>query len=130
MENENIGDLNNTFNRVIQGAQNMGNFKVTPGKKVYELRPDIDWDKGKAINLLIEKYGRRNGRKNSLLPVYLGDDMTDEDGFEAIKRHGNGISVHIGNNLRRTNANYFLKSPDEVIDFLEKLLGGLRRGFK
>lgn len=122
-------DMQRAFNQVVNDVRNEGKFKVTPGKKVFELRPDIDWDKGKAISLLLQKFadGRRNG---DLVPIYFGDDLTDEDGFEAIGQQGNGVTVHIGNNLRRTNASYYLKSPDEVIEFLKLFLNSLKRGFE
>ena len=121
--------MQRAFNRVVNDVRNEGKFKVTLGKKVLELRPDVDWDKGKAISLLLQKFadGRRDG---DLVPIYLGDDLTDEDGFEAIDDHENGISIYIGNNLRRTNASYYLKSPDEVIEFLKIFLNSLKRGFE
>ena len=60
----------------------------------------------------------------------MGDDTTDEDGFNFIGERGGGISIHIGNNLRKTSASYFLKSPDEVSEFLRLLLEYSKRGFK
>ena len=73
----------------------MGKIRITSGKKVYEIRPAVAWDKGKAIKMLMKKYGRR-GRKSGLLPIYIGDDLTDEDGFKVIENYGSGISVFVG----------------------------------
>jgi trehalose 6-phosphate phosphatase len=120
--------MKHIFQRVIDDARAVKNFRVMPGKKVYELRPAVEWDKGKAINLLIKKYVK-NGRDN-ILPIYLGDDVTDEDGFRAIGNYGMGISIYVGNDFGKTAANYHLKSPAEVIKFLEMLLDYSERGFK
>ena len=43
------------------------------------------------------------------MPIYLGDDLTDEDGFKVIGKYGNGIAVHIGNNLREDYRELFSK---------------------
>jgi trehalose 6-phosphate phosphatase len=117
--------------RLVQGAikrpKLLGLFKMTSGKKVYEVRPSVKWDKGKAIRLLMERYGQ--GKRNSgLLPMYLGDDLTDEDGFQVIEKYGNGITVHVGEPNSNSMARYFLKSPDEVQKFLVKLLEYSQRG--
>lgn len=45
-----------------------------------EIRPTIKWDKGKALEFLLEALGFANS--NDVLPVYIGDDRTDEDAFK------------------------------------------------
>jgi trehalose 6-phosphate phosphatase len=102
----------------IKAAENM---QITTGKKVFELRPAVTWDKGNAIDLLIEKYGKCS-EKNDLLPMYLGDDLTDEDGFRVIESYGGGLSVFVGEENRQSTARYYLESPSEVETFLGKLL--------
>ncbi len=114
------GDLKSELDRVLIGPQATGAVRVTQGKKVYEIRPAVDWDKGKAIKLLMRKYGK-GGRESGLLPIYMGDDLTDEEGFRTIERYGNGISVFIGD-TGASSARYFLKSPAEVTEFLRMLL--------
>jgi len=86
------------------------------GKKVYELLPDIDWDKGKAVLWLLETLGLE-GRH--LLPIYIGDDRTDEDAFRALKSRGVGILV--SEYPQVTAANYSLDDPEEVERFLQKI---------
>ncbi|MFH1382097.1 MAG: trehalose-phosphatase [Chloroflexota bacterium] len=122
-------EVKDTFNRVVGGAEAIGQVRVTTGKKVYEVRPAADWDKGKAIKLLMRKYGK-GGRESGLLPVYLGDDLTDEDGFKVIGKYGNGISILVSEVERETAACYFLKSPAEVGRFLNLLLEQAKRGLR
>jgi trehalose 6-phosphate phosphatase len=98
-----------------------GLLKLSHGKKVLELKPAVSWDKGKAIRLLMKRYGR-GGRSSGLLPIYLGDDLTDEDGFKMIDKYGLGISIHVGEEPRASLARYFLKSTEEVSFFLTRLL--------
>lgn len=86
------------------------------GKCVIELRPAHDWHKGKALLWLLE---RLDGRV-PLLPIYVGDDVTDEDGFRALAARGIGIIV--SDDARDTAARYRLRDPREVHVFLEQLL--------
>jgi alpha,alpha-trehalase len=90
------------------------------GKKVYELLPDIDWDKGKAVLWLLENLGLERAK---VLPIYIGDDRTDEDAFRALGQRGAGILV--SDQPRPTSANYSLKDPSEVERFLRKLVATL-----
>ncbi len=86
------------------------------GKKVYELVPAIDWDKGKAVVWLLETFGSAGG---TLHPIYIGDDTTDEDAFRALKQMGVGILV--SEESQPTAASYSLKDPAEVERFLRAL---------
>jgi trehalose 6-phosphate phosphatase len=113
--------------RAISGPASHGMFKMTSGKKVCEVRPKVNWDKGKAIRLLMKKYGR-GGWNSGLLPFYMGDDLTDEDGFRVIEKYGNGVTIHVGEQYPGSVARYFLKSPDEVRYFLGMLLDFKKRG--
>lgn len=120
VEEDKSDEVRNVFERVIATARSLGKVIITTGKKVYEVRPPVDWDKGKAISLLIEKYGKPKV-KSELLPIFLGDDSTDEDGFRVIEKHG-GISVFVGEQTNDSTAHYYLKSPAEVEQFLERLV--------
>jgi trehalose 6-phosphate phosphatase len=60
------------------------------GKKVYEVQPRIDWNKGRAVLWLIERLGLD---RENVLPVYVGDDITDETAFRALAGRGLGIVV-------------------------------------
>lgn len=55
-------------------------LRLTHGRKVLEIRPTIKWDKGNALEFLLESLGYADS--NELLPIYIGDDTTDEDAFK------------------------------------------------
>jgi alpha,alpha-trehalase len=101
---------------VEQLANTTDGLVMTSGKDVRELRPDNVWNKGTAIAYLIEtRYPHRR-------PLFIGDDVTDEDGFTAV-RDLDGISVIVGLACaRETAAEFELQGPSEVIDFLRSLL--------
>jgi trehalose-phosphatase len=93
------------------------------GKKIFELQPDIDWHKGKALFALL---GALNLTGNDVLPFYIGDDVTDEDAFRALK--GRGIAIVVRDEPYETAASYSLKNPEEVRRFLLKLAALCERG--
>ena len=118
---EKTKEVKSIFDRIVSGAQALGKIRITTGKKVFEVRPGVDWDKGKALKLLMKKYGK-GGRNSRLVPIYLGDDRTDEDAFGVVDKYESGISVFVGEPTQETSARYFLRSPAEVADFLKILL--------
>jgi trehalose 6-phosphate phosphatase len=96
-------------------------LRVTTGREVIELRPNIDWDKGKTLRWLLD-YIRDNERAGPLLPIYLGDDITDEDAFDAVDDDGIAILVrHSDDGDRATAARYALDDPEQVREFTERL---------
>ncbi|GAI02820.1 unnamed protein product, partial [marine sediment metagenome] len=86
------------------------------GKKVFELRPDIDWDKGKALLWLL---GALELDGPEIIPLYIGDDTTDEDAFAAISDRGVGILVTDA--PHPTAAGYSVQNTGEVGEFLKLL---------
>lgn len=93
-------------------------LRQTAGKAVFELRPAIDWDKGRAVLWLLEALGLKRS-----VPIHVGDDVTDEAAFEAIAGFGMGIVVTEED--RPTSAQFTLRNPDEVKIFLGSLLAYL-----
>src|SRR6266516_2470120 len=96
-------------------------LKVTPGKMVFEIQPKLDWDKGKAVLYLLKALDLD---RDDVVPVYLGDDITDEDAFRALA--GRGIDIFVGSagdpeTAGRTTADYVLNSIGEVEEFLNRL---------
>ncbi|MGA1796362.1 MAG: trehalose-phosphatase, partial [bacterium] len=92
-------------------------LKKSPGKKVFELRPNMDWDKGKALLYLMDKLHINSSR---IVPLYIGDDTTDEDAFRAIADLG--IGIRVGEENSPTYAGYVMHDTSEVAAFLEMLL--------
>jgi trehalose 6-phosphate phosphatase len=103
-------------------AEHPDELKVTPGKMVYEVQPKIDWDKGKAVLYLL---GALDLEREDVVPIYLGDDITDEDAFEALEGRGIGIFVSRADDPevsgRTTSADYVLHTTQEVERFLDTL---------
>ncbi|MDT8442939.1 MAG: trehalose-phosphatase [Desulfuromonadales bacterium] len=91
-------------------------LKKTGGKMIFELRPDIDWDKGKALSWLLQKLELN---RNDILPLYIGDDLTDEDALREIEDRGIGILVR--DEERETHGRYVLEDTCEVRLFLQTL---------
>ena len=89
-------------------------LRKTHGKKVFEIRPRLDWHKGKAVEWILRTLGPGHA------PVYLGDDTTDEDGFRAVGAAGAGILV--ADRPRATAAGYRLEDHVEVGRFLRRLV--------
>ncbi len=93
-------------------------LRVTSGRKVIELRPNVDWHKGKALDWIIEQIGEPGLR----IPIYMGDDTTDEDAFDALRQKGIGIAVRqADSDDRRSSARYSLADPHAVREFLDTL---------
>ncbi|RMH08207.1 MAG: trehalose-phosphatase [Nitrospirae bacterium] len=88
------------------------------GLCVYELRPRVAWDKGAALWWILQALSGQRQREE-VLPLYLGDDLTDEAALRVVQERGLGIVVNEGD--RPTYAQYRLASPDEVKLFLDRL---------
>jgi trehalose 6-phosphate phosphatase len=92
-----------------------GAFVVTEGKKVLEIRPALDWDKGVGIRKIM----RWLPREPEALGIFIGDDRTDEDAFRALG--GDSITIHVGSR-RDTWARYRLAGVEQVWTFLSNCL--------
>jgi trehalose 6-phosphate phosphatase len=95
-------------------------LKLTQGRMVFEVRPSIEWDKGKALEFLLESLGLADCA--DVLPVYIGDDRTDEDAFKALRRRGQGVGILVSKYPKETSASYSLQEPAEVMEFLLRLV--------
>jgi len=107
------------FHQVTSPWLGDGKIRVTSGKKVWEVRPPIDWHKGKAVETIMKEVKVvRKGEEG--LTIYLGDDRTDEDAFRIIHRP-HGWSILVGPENTTSNADYSLNSTAEVMTFLSRL---------
>ena len=108
------------FTRITSPSLDAGRIRVTSGKKVWEVRPPIDWHKGKAVEAIVQEIKALLNLERPLT-IYLGDDTTDEDAFRVIHRP-EGWSIFVGEENPSSNADYFLNSTSEVTDFLNQLI--------
>ncbi|GFG97576.1 trehalose-phosphatase [Mycobacterium timonense] len=107
----------------VRAAGRRDALRVTTGREVIELRPDLDWDKGKTLRWVIDHLPEAGS--GSLTPVYLGDDITDEDAFDAV-RDGDvpGVPIlvrHSDDGDRATAALFALDSPARAAEFTARL---------
>ena len=114
-------DVEQVERAVATVAADTPDLRRTAGKKVFELRPRIDWDKGRAVLWLLGALELEGGE---VLPFYLGDDDTDEDAFAALADRG--IGVLVADLPQPSAATYHLANPDEVARFLGDLAAMLQ----
>lgn len=112
---EQAGGLERAVEAAVAPLVESGQLRITRGKMVREIRPNLPWHKGRAIAWLHSRY------PEAPLPVYFGDDVTDEDGFIAAQELG-GLAVFVGPPRDGTNALHQLDSPQEVAQTLQLLL--------
>jgi len=93
-------------------------IKLGIGAMVLELRPPIGCDKGTIVSSLLQSEAPCGG--GSVFAIYLGDDVTDEDAFKAMRGKGWGILVGAP---RISYAEYYLNDPGEVRALLHFLVG-------
>ncbi|PSP90305.1 trehalose-phosphatase [Halobacteriales archaeon QS_4_69_34] len=95
-------------------------LRVSEGKRIVEVGPAVPWDKGRTMGLLADDHP-------AWLPMYVGDDTTDETAFRVLSdeggRHGNGrgIGIHVGPGAD-TAAAYRVADPAGVERLLEWLV--------
>jgi alpha,alpha-trehalase len=111
-------------NKVNDVLQRHSGLRKGHGKKVFELQPDVEWNKGLAVLWLMERLGLHN---EAVRPIYIGDDVTDEDAFFVLQKWGAGIVVHDGEE-RYSYARYGLVDPEEVLTFLQNLSAAISGG--
>lgn len=100
--------------REVERAQALfPRLKRASGKCVFEFKPLIDWDKGKAVRWIMDRLPIKEG---GAFPIVIGDDATDEDAFREVK--SSGISVFVMGEKKETHADFTLQSIAEVAEFL------------
>ncbi len=110
--------LKTAFHETIILPLVSGKITVKAGKKVLEVRPILKWDKGKAVLWLLAR--QKVFMKNrEVLPLYIGDDSTDEDAFKVLEDVG--ITIFVGR-PGSSCAHYYLRNPGEVSELLDRIL--------
>lgn len=101
--------------REIAGEEEQ--LRVTGGRKVAELRPDIEWDKGRALRWLWQHVDGAD-----VMPIYAGDDLTDQDALDAVHDVGIGIAVRNPEDGDRYSAAHAaVESPQQLRELLDKV---------
>ncbi|ADU00963.1 MULTISPECIES: trehalose-phosphatase [Mycolicibacterium] len=110
-----------SVDEVVTAVRNIAQcngLRADGGRRVVELKPDTGWHKGRAVEWILD----RIDGDELLLPVYIGDDLTDEDGFDAVRLRGIGVAVRSAESGdRRSAARFALDSPAAVCAFLARL---------
>ena len=107
-------EIKEVVEATVQGNDKL---RILHGKKVFEIMPAIEWDKGKAVRWIMNVLGL-SWETTSV--IYVGDDTTDEDVFRILRTRGTGILVTNENNP--SFADFSVKSPEKVKELLDKIL--------
>jgi alpha,alpha-trehalase len=118
---EDAGKIESIVDRVLAGHRGL---RKGHGKKVFRIQPGIEWDKGHAVLWLLEQLSLN---RPDVVPVYVGDDITDEDAFRALAGRGVCLVVRDPDD-RPTAADYALADPDDVKRFLQFLTAAVSEG--
>lgn len=113
---EQVGEL---YRIVSTAVARYPMLKLSTGKKVLEIKPDIMWNKGKAMKWVLEALGMLH--RDDVCTIYIGDDVTDEDAFEVFAEEKEdifGLGIVVTDENKITGAEYSLRNPTEVADFL------------
>lgn len=105
---------------VLEALKGYPLLQLTHGRKVLEVRPMIKWNKGKAVEFLLESLELNN--RADVLPIYIGDDRTDEDAFEVFREGILGHGILVSSIPKETKAKFSLRDPSEVQRFLKSLV--------
>jgi trehalose-phosphatase len=91
-----------------------GALRTLPGKESFEIQPSIEWDKGRATEVLLDRW------ETGAASLFLGDDRIDEPAFTALRVRG-GLACRVGAHTDATEAEWTLASPEEVRQTLDLL---------
>jgi alpha,alpha-trehalase len=113
-KDKNFPKIEETVRDAVKGREKI---KLMSGKKVFEILPDIHWNKGEAIRWIIKAL--KLSWENASV-IYIGDDTTDEDAFRMLRTRGTGILV--SEKVRESTADFYVKSTEEVKRLFEKII--------
>lgn len=103
--------------RVADIARERG-VSFAPGKCVVNIVPDASVTKGDAVLEIVHECG---GEAADASILFVGDDVTDEDGFRALRVFPHATTVRVGAATGTSDARLSLRDPGEVHDLLALL---------
>ena len=109
--------LKEQFKKITKPYLLKKEIRVGAGKKVFEVKPPTEWDKGKAVLWILKKQQITLGNAK-IVPLSIGDDATDEDVFLALR--DKGVTIYVGE-PGQSYAQYYLRDTDEVTQFLKEI---------
>lgn len=110
-----VPELREAVHRIVQPEIVAGRFVLRTGKAVWEVRPAVDWHKGRAVRWLLDRFAPDS---TSTLVSCIGDDETDEDAFTSLPGQ---VTVCVSSN-HATAAAYTATAPEEVAGLLTDML--------
>ncbi|MBI4250021.1 trehalose-phosphatase [Candidatus Uhrbacteria bacterium] len=90
-------------------------LKIGKGKKVFELLPNIAWNKGFFVRMMVKTELKNMAQKDI---IYIGDDQTDEDVFRILPK---ALTIRVGKN-KKSAARYYVRSLQSVYQILTMLV--------
>ncbi|MFH1440749.1 MAG: trehalose-phosphatase [Candidatus Omnitrophota bacterium] len=111
-----IDIVKQTIYKIASGCLAKKIIRINEGKKVIEIKPNVDLDKGKAVLWLLPRLTGFSEKNNFI--IYIGDDTTDEDAFKVLK--GKGLTIFVGA-PKKSYAGYYFKNTRETTKFLQQL---------
>jgi trehalose-phosphatase len=114
VEDRYLAKIEELVKNIVAGEPSL---RLMRGKKVFEIMPAIDWNKGKAVRWIMQALGI-GFHRNTV--VYIGDDTTDEDAFRTLRTRGVGVLV--AEKSRPSTADFRVTSPEEVRNLFKKII--------
>ena len=117
VNNQYVPFVMRTLQKITMPYIHKRKIAVNFGKKGFEIKPLVEWNKGNAVLWLLNRQKSAFSDKH-ILPVYIGDDVTDEDAFKALKN--DGLTIFVGRH-KKSHAKYYLRHTKKVLKFLKIL---------
>lgn len=85
-------ELKNIIRKLLADVDKQ--LQMFDGKKCFEVRPRLDWHKGQAVNELLKVMFPNEQERQQVVPIYVGDDTTDEDAFHFLRYQYEKVHSH------------------------------------
>ncbi len=106
------------FRETVRPFRTENKIKTKAGKMVLEVLPPIEWHKGAILEWILAKKNSAFAGED-ITAMYIGDDVTDEDAFRAIKNKGPAIFV---GRPRKSYAQFYVRDTGQVRELLRRII--------